>query len=138
MRNSRSNLLLRSQSDKVQVEFCLFHQLKIAVGCIGWSTTVKYVEIKGKLSAFGWMARIVFWAWQLLVLLTFITATMSMPTVVDAAKSEAEQAGAAIGATIGFGISFFFWACGSIPLGLWVYFTRPVRALVPQDELNRA
>ncbi len=40
-------------------------------------------------------------------------------------QSEAEQAGAAIGATLGTGMLLGFWVVGDIILGLLVLLTRP-------------
>lgn len=43
----------------------------------------------------------------------------------SAPMSEAEQAGTAIGATIGTGLILGFWAAGDVVLGLLVLLTRP-------------
>lgn len=44
---------------------------------------------------------------------------------IDGATSEAYQAGAAIGGTIGVGMILVFWVLGSIILGLGALLTRP-------------
>lgn len=41
------------------------------------------------------------------------------------AKSDAEQAGAAIGGTLGTGMLLTLWVMGDIIIGLFVLFTRP-------------
>lgn len=46
-------------------------------------------------------------------------------SIVEEANSDAEQAGAAIGATIGTGMVFGIWVSGDIILGLLVLFSRP-------------
>lgn len=43
----------------------------------------------------------------------------------DTAKSDAEKAGTAIGATLGSGMLLTLWAIGDIILGMFVLFTRP-------------
>ncbi|MCK0744131.1 zinc ribbon domain-containing protein [Chromohalobacter nigrandesensis] len=43
----------------------------------------------------------------------------------NGATSEAEQAGTAIGSTLGVGMLLVFWALGDVILGLFVMFTRP-------------
>ncbi|MGL5403771.1 MAG: hypothetical protein ACRC9I_08370, partial [Acinetobacter sp.] len=45
--------------------------------------------------------------------------------VVNKAGSDAEQAGAAIGATVGTSMILGFWVFGDIILGLLVLLTRP-------------
>lgn len=47
--------------------------------------------------------------------------------LISTSSSEAEQAAAAIGATLGTGMLLSIWVSGDIILGLFVLFTRPSR-----------
>lgn len=61
------------------------------------------------------------------LLMAFLTwqGMVSVGEVIDGAASEAERAGAAIGAGIGITGVLFFWVLGDVILGLLVLFTRP-------------
>ena len=47
-------------------------------------------------------------------------------------NSEAEKAGQAVGTVIGMGVLLFFWACGSIVLGLLALVTRGQKTIVEE------
>ncbi len=49
----------------------------------------------------------------------------SIGEITSGANSEAEKAGAAIGATIGTGMLVAFWGFGDVILGILVLLTRP-------------
>lgn len=52
---------------------------------------------------------------------------ISIGELLDSTTSDAEQAGAAVGGTLGVGLLVLFWALGSVILGLLTIITRPSR-----------
>lgn len=70
---------------------------------------------------FKWL----FILFNVLMALWVIGGFLTVGDVVTTAQSDAEQAGAAIGATLGMGMLLGFWVVGDIILGLLVLFTRP-------------
>lgn len=75
--------------------------------------------IMGKL--FKWL----FVLFNLLMAFWVISGFLSIGEVVTTAETDAEQAGAAIGGTLGMGMLLTFWVIGDIILGMLVLFTRP-------------
>ncbi|WP_068115257.1 hypothetical protein [Tropicimonas marinistellae] len=73
---------------------------------------------------FGILFKWLFIGWNLLMLAWLVLGLGDVGSQMDG-LSEAEQAGAAIGATIGIGMVITVWALGDIVLGLLVLFTRP-------------
>ena len=75
----------------------------------------------------GFMGKIFKWTFILFnVFMAFwLISGMMGVSGLDAPTSDAEQAGAAIGATLGFGLILGIWVVGDIILGLLVLFTRP-------------
>lgn len=96
-----------------------------------------YREVRGKLGIFGWLFRIAFWGWQLLMLVWFLSYTSNVAPLVQGVKNEWEKAGAGAGIAIAWGMILFFWVGGSIILGLFVLMTRPARMLVQTDQVSR-
>lgn len=94
----------------------------------------RYKQVKGPMGAIGIISRVLFWGWQMLMLIWFLYFSGSAGNVVSQAGSDWEKAGAGIGAAIGWGIILFFWAGGSIIFGLMALLTRPPVALVPDVE----
>ena len=85
--------------------------------------TRRMVE-RRKRGIFGWFFLTIFWLFNALMA---YTAYMSLSAVSEqGAKlaTEAEVAGLAVGATIGFGMLLFFWVAGVIIFGALAYFTR--------------
>jgi uncharacterized membrane protein YhaH (DUF805 family) len=91
--------------------------------------TSGYEEIVGKRSIPGHISRVLFWGFNLLMLIWVIggynSATEGMENM-----SGAEAAGAAIGTGIGMTMLFILWVIGDIIFGLFYFFTRPTRQLV--------
>lgn len=69
---------------------------------------------------FKWLF-ILFNIFMIFILATGIAGVSDMPD----AQSQAEQAGRAIGATMGIGMILTLWVMGDIILGLFVLFTKP-------------
>ncbi|EZQ01168.1 hypothetical protein [Acinetobacter sp. Ver3] len=70
------------------------------------------------------------WAFILFNLLMFVIAFKACggaSEVYTSSTNEYEQAGAAIGTTLGMGLVFTFWVLIDVILGLFVLFTRPKR-----------
>lgn len=95
---------------------------------------VNYVEVKGRLGVFGWISRILFWGWQIIMLAWAYGFTSQAATIVSESQSEAYKAGASVGVFIGWGLILFFWVGGSVILGLFALMTRPARMLVQAER----
>lgn len=95
---------------------------------------VRYKEVKGDLSFFGFIWRLLFWGWQALMFIWLLSYTSDVSPLVQSSQSTWERAGAAIGLTIGWSFIFFFWVGGTVILGLFVLMTRRTRMLVPREE----
>lgn len=80
---------------------------------------------KPKRSIMGKIFKWLFILFNVLMALWVIGGFLTVGDVVTTAQSDAEQAGAAIGATLGMGMLLGFWVVGDIILGLLVLFTRP-------------
>lgn len=91
-----------------------------------------YKEVVGKRSVFGHISRILFWGFNVLMIIWIVTgfnsATEGMENMTDA-----EAAGTAIGTGIGITFLVIIWVLGDIILGLFYFFTRPTRQLVKED-----
>ena len=91
-----------------------------------------YKEVVGKRSIFGHISRILFWGFNILMIIWifagFNSATDGMENMTDA-----EAAGAAIGTGIGVTLLVIIWVVGDIILGLFYLFTRPTRQMVKDD-----
>lgn len=74
-------------------------------------------------TAFGKVCKWLFIIFNVLMLIWLIGAVGAVGEM-DAPKNSAEEAGAAIGATLGFGMLLFIWAVGDMILGLFVLFTK--------------
>jgi ssDNA-binding Zn-finger/Zn-ribbon topoisomerase 1 len=80
---------------------------------------------KPKRGFFGKLFKFVFIAFNIIMLLWMFSYFGAVSDVASNASSGAEQAGTAIGATLGTGMLLFFWCVGDVILGLLVLFTRP-------------
>lgn len=80
---------------------------------------------KAKRGFFGTLFKWGFIAFNILMAIWVFSYWGTVGELSSTATSEAEQAGAAIGATIGTGMLFGIWVIGDIILGLFVLFTRP-------------
>lgn len=80
---------------------------------------------KPKRGFFGKLIKWSFIGFNILMVIWLFSYWGSVGEIANTAGSEAEEAGAAIGGTIGTGMLFGVWVCGDIILGLFVLFTRP-------------
>lgn len=80
---------------------------------------------KPKRGLFGKIFKWTFILFNILMILWLFTYFGSVGEIVNSSVSDAEQAGAAVGATLGTGMILTFWVLGDIILGLLVLFTRP-------------
>lgn len=71
---------------------------------------------------FGWLFLIIFLLFNALMLAWIIGYWVNIGQLVQ--TSDAERAGAAIGATIGTGLILFVWVAGTVILGLLALLTR--------------
>lgn len=94
-----------------------------------------YREIRGNLGFFGVLWRILFWGWQILMLVSCAGGLLSMGEELarNPAQNEWEEAGINIGITLGLGMNFVIWASGSVVFGIPMVLTRPARAIVKDD-----
>jgi len=84
---------------------------------------------------FGWLIAILFWLFNLLMMLWLWSAVSATSTVYTSASSEAEKAGAAIGTGIGIAMILAVWAFGEVILGAMMFFTRGRRELVTIEKV---
>jgi hypothetical protein len=80
---------------------------------------------------FGKIAKWVFILFNLLMLIWIIAGIGSVAST--PAVGEAEEAGRAIGATIGVGLLLGLWVMGDIILGLFVLFTRRKKIIETEE-----
>lgn len=73
---------------------------------------------------FGKLVMIAFWAFNAIMLLSFIAGLGGAGGAMDAMPTEAERAGAAVGTMIGAGMILSIWLFGALILGLMAFFTR--------------
>lgn len=86
----------------------------------------QFRTVKGKLSVFGWMSRIVLVAFTVIMIAWMFHGSN--------VASEADSVGAAIGVGIGFTMIIGIWVAGTVIFGIWALLTRPPRTLVPMDD----
>ena len=86
----------------------------------------KYRTVKGTLSVWGWIPRIV-----LLVgtIATIIVLVVLWQTAGDATSYDERHQ-----ATSGMGTIVFLWLAGAVVFGAWAFLTRAPRAVVPVDD----
>ncbi len=83
-------------------------------------------------SGFGKIVKWLFIGFNILMLVWLIAGFVATGDVMDQAASDAEQAGAAIGATIGMGLILAVWAIGDIILGIFVLLTRGTKTIIDE------
>lgn len=83
---------------------------------------------------FGWIIKILFIAFNLLMLAWLFAGLDIGSEGIDATASEAERAGATIGATVAIGMILTFWVLGDIILGLLVLLTRGKKVIVERTQ----
>jgi len=82
---------------------------------------------KPKRGFFGVIFKWTFILFNVLMVAWLASYWGTVAEITTATSSGAEQAGAAIGATLGTGMLFSIWVFGDIILGMFVLFTRPSR-----------
>lgn len=85
-----------------------------------------------KRGLFGKLMLILFWIWQVLMVIWLVSAIAGMGAV-EQPTTEAGQAGAAIGSVIGLGIIFSFWGFGTLIFGALALMTRGARLLITEE-----
>lgn len=88
-------------------------------------TSCGYTIKKPKRGFFGKVFKWSFILFNVLMAIWLFSYWGTIGGMMSDPMSEAEQAGAAIGATVGTGMLFGMWAVGVIILGALVLFTRP-------------
>lgn len=83
-------------------------------------------------SAMGKLIKWLFIGFNILMLIWLIAGFGATGEVMDQAGSSAEQAGAAVGATIGMGLILAVWAIGDIILGIFVLLTRGTKTIIDE------
>jgi hypothetical protein len=86
--------------------------------------------VRSRRGFFGWVFLLLFIGFNALMLWAAIGSLASMTSGLDAATTDAERAGAAIGITMGLGVVMFFWVAGAIILGLLALLTRGRQVIV--------
>lgn len=80
---------------------------------------------KPKRSFFGKVVKWAFILFNIFMIYCVITGAGSSGEVINGATSEAERAGAAIGAGMGMMVLGTIWVIGDIIIGMFVFLTRP-------------
>lgn len=73
---------------------------------------------------FGRVFQILFWMFNILMLLWLVTSLLGMGDVANKAATDAEKAGAGIGIILGLGVIFWTWLIGALVFGLMMYASR--------------
>lgn len=89
---------------------------------------------KRRRGIFGWIIAILFWGFNLLMALWLWAAFSVTSTVVDGATSDAEKAGAMIGAGIGVTMVIWVWLFGAVILGIMMLFTRGRKEIITVER----
>lgn len=82
---------------------------------------------KARRGPFGILVKWLFIAFNILMLILLFGYLVSSGEVMNDLTTEAEQAGAAIGATLGTGMLLVIWVLGDVILGLATLLSRPRR-----------
>ncbi len=93
--------------------------------------TVRFTETR-KRGIFGWFFLLLFWGWQILMAISVFRGLIGTGEHMAQYTTEAERTGAAIGATIGFGMVLTLWAVGTIVFGALAFFTRGKKVIIQE------
>lgn len=96
-------------------------------------TTVIRTE-KRKRGFVGWIFLIIFWLFNILMLVSLFAGINGTIEKTALLTTEAEKAGAAVGTVIGVGMILTIWALGAAILGLFVVFTRGSKVTVETSK----
>ena len=94
-----------------------------ALDCPSCGTSINKLRRSFTGKIFKWL----FIMFNIFMLVVFLKACGGVSDVFNSSQNEYEQAGAAIGTTIGMGLMLTMWVFVDIILGLFVLFTRPKR-----------
>ncbi len=83
---------------------------------------------------FGKVFAGVFWLWNGLMVVWLVAAVLAMAEQAPVAGSEAQQAGYAVGATLGLGLILALWAAGAVITGLLSWATRGPLVVVEERQ----
>lgn len=83
---------------------------------------------------FGKLFKLLFIAFNILMLLWLGSYWLSVGGTINNAASDAERAGGAIGATLGTGMLVFFWVAGAVILGLFTLLTRGETIVITEEK----
>jgi hypothetical protein len=89
---------------------------------------------KRKRGFFGKIFMVLFWIFNVLMLLWLVAGIKATSTGVAEATSEAAKAGAVVGSAIGMGMIVAIWAAGAVILGLMVVLTPGKKIIVETLE----
>lgn len=92
----------------------------------------KWIEQR-KRGFFGWIFLLIFWGWNLLVVVG-LADTFAKPELnCDLVRNVAERQGCQAGVGLGFLMWLMLWAAGAVVFGLLAYFTRGRREMIEVD-----
>lgn len=84
-------------------------------------------------TTFGKLMKWIFIGFNILMIVWVIAGFSAASDSMQSTVNEAEQAGAAIGTTIGMGMLMIFWVLGDIILGMFVLFTRRKKIIETEE-----
>jgi high-affinity nickel permease len=84
-------------------------------------------------TTFGNLMKWIFIGFNILMIVWVIAGFSAASDSMQNTVNEAEQAGAAIGTTIGMGMLMIFWVLGDIILGMFVLFTRRKKIIETEE-----
>lgn len=85
---------------------------------------------KRQRGVFGWIFLILFWAFQLIMVLWFVGGLSAAGDTAAGMTNEMERAGAAVGTAIGASMIIALWAFGTIIFGALALLTRGKKIIV--------
>lgn len=84
-------------------------------------------------TAFGKIMKWLFIIFNVLMLIWLVTSCAAVGEISSNATSDAERAGATIGAGLGMTFLLFVWGVGDVILGLFVLFTRRKKLITVEE-----
>jgi hypothetical protein len=91
--------------------------------------TVTRIETR-KRGVVGWACLVSFWAFNILMFVALIAGVDASSDLADGLATDAERAGASVGAAIGVMMILMIWSAGIIILGSFVLLTRGKKVMV--------
>lgn len=99
----------------------------------GSTTQVVTIE-KRRRGVFGKIVATLFWCWQVIMGIWFISYVSDIASTYNGAGSNAERVGTALGGTLGVSVILWTWLFGAIILGLMMLFTRGEKIIITQQK----